>query len=127
MTTKINLFDNLQKQLFVLLNERHKFLQDISHKVNQELGVIKQTVKFLKQLADFKLDQGELLLGKIDPILNILRSGSTSVFLMITRFFHAVESVLTMKDQFLRSFSSDWTDIQETRLLGRIKDLKRYK
>ena len=121
---KINLFENLQKQLSFLLSERHKFLQDISYKINQELGVIKQTVNFLQQLAEFKLDQGELLLGKMDPILNILQSGSTSVFLMISRFFKAVESVLAMKDQFLRSFSSDPADIQETRLLERIKDLK---
>jgi len=124
ITTTINLFENLQAQLFSLLNARHKFLQDVSNKVNQELGVIKQTVNFLQQLVDFKLDQGELLLGKMNPILNILQSGSTSVFLMISRFFQAVESVLAMKEQFLRAFATDTTDIQETKLLERIKDLK---
>ena len=124
ISTEINLFNNLQKQLFSLLNMRHKFLQDISYKINQELGIIKQTVTFLQKLVDFKLDQGDLVLGKMDPVLNILRSGSTSIFLMISRFFQAVESVLAMKDKFLRSFSSDPADIQETRLLERIKDLK---
>eukprot|EP00091_Calanus_sinicus_P009781 TRINITY_DN22730_c0_g1_i1.p1 TRINITY_DN22730_c0_g1~~TRINITY_DN22730_c0_g1_i1.p1 ORF type:complete len:124 (+),score=6.10 TRINITY_DN22730_c0_g1_i1:42-413(+) len=43
---------------------------------------------------------------------------------MISRFFQAVESVLAMKEKFLRAFASDTTDIQETKLLERIKDLK---
>ena len=61
---------------------------------------------------DFKLEQGELLLGKMNPLLEILQSGSTSVFLLISRFFQAVESVLAMKDSFLRAFTASSTDMQ---------------
>ena len=53
-----NLFENLQVQLFNLLESRHKFLQDVSQKINQELGVFKETVHFLERLVNFKLDQG---------------------------------------------------------------------
>ena len=54
----------------------------------------------------------------------MLRSGSTSVFLMLTKFFQGVEQVLGMRDQFLRIFSFDSTAIQETRVLERIQELK---
>ena len=65
-----------------------------------------------------------MLLGRDNPILNILQSGSTSVFLMLTRFFQAVESVLSLRDEFLRTFSFDSNDIQEAHLLERIQKLK---
>ena len=38
----INLFENLQNQLLNLLNTRHRFLQDASRKISQELRVINQ-------------------------------------------------------------------------------------
>ena len=53
-----NLFENLQVQLFNLLESRHKFLQDVSQTINQELGVFQETVHFLERLVNFKLDQG---------------------------------------------------------------------
>ena len=59
-----------------------------------------------------------------NPLLEMLRSGSTSVFLMLTKFFQGVEQVLGMRDQFLRIFSFDSTAIQETRVLERIQELK---
>ena len=64
------------------------------------------------------------MLGENNPLLKILRTGSTSVFLTLTKFFQAVESVLGMREQFLRIFSFDSTAIQETRLLERIQELK---
>ena len=67
---------------------------------------------------------GVMLLGADNPILNILQSGSTSVFLMLTRFFQAVESVLGLRDEFLRTFSFDSTALQEAKLLERIQELK---
>ena len=57
-TEAVNLFENIQKQLFRLLDERHKFLRIVSDKINSELSVIQQTVSFLQQLVNFKLDQG---------------------------------------------------------------------
>ena len=54
----LSLFENLQAQLLTLLNARHQFLQDISLKINRELGVFQQTVSFLERLVNFKLDQG---------------------------------------------------------------------
>jgi len=120
----VNLFENIQKQLFSLLDQRHRFLQVVSQKFNSELEVIQQTVRFLQQLVNLKLDQGVMLLGRDNPILNILQSGSTSVFLMLTRFFQAVESVLSLRDEFLRTFSFDSNDIQEAHLLERIQKLK---
>ena len=146
-TQAVNLFENIQKQLFKLLDERHKFLRIVSDKINSELSVIQQTVNFLQQLVNLKLDQGNndawctlnrlhmmimrlfshagiLLLGENNPLLRILRTGSTSVFLTLTKFFQAVESVLGMREQFLRIFSFDSTAIQETRLLERIQELK---
>ena len=55
----VNLFENIQKQLFSLLDQRHRFLQVVSKKFNSELEVIQQTVRFLQQLVNLKLDQGE--------------------------------------------------------------------
>ena len=57
-TQAVNLFENIQKQLFKLLDERHKFLRIVSDKINSELSVIQQTVNFLQQLVNLKLDQG---------------------------------------------------------------------
>ena len=57
-TQAVNLFENIQKQLFSLLDERHKFLKIVSDKINSELNVIQQTVNFLQQLVNLKLDQG---------------------------------------------------------------------
>ena len=54
----VNLFENIQKQLFSLLDERHKILQIVSQKINTELAVIQQTVAFLQQLLNLKFDQG---------------------------------------------------------------------
>ena len=56
--TSVNLFANLQAQLFSVLDARHKILQDVSEKINQELAVFQQTVDFLQRLVNFKLDQG---------------------------------------------------------------------
>jgi len=124
ITATINVFENLQKQIFNLLNQRQIFLDALSDRISSELDTIKQTVNFLKGIVDFKLDQSELLLGEMNPIIDLLQSGSTSIFLVITRFFEGIESVLSMKEQFLRSFILDSTDIREANLLDRIKDLK---
>ena len=56
--TSVNLFANLQAHLFSVLDTRHKILQDVSEKINQELAVFQQTVDFLQRLVNFKLDQG---------------------------------------------------------------------
>ena len=56
--TSVNLFANLQAQLFGVLDARHKILQDVSEKLNRELAVFQQTVDFLQRLVNFKLDQG---------------------------------------------------------------------
>ena len=56
--TSVNLFANLQAHLFSVLDARHKILQDVSEKINQELAVFQQTVDFLQRLVNFKLDQG---------------------------------------------------------------------
>ena len=58
----------------------------------------------------------------MNPLLSILKTGSTSVFLMISRFFQAVESVLAMKEEFARAFSSGQGG--DTRLFEKIHDLK---
>ena len=64
----LSLFSNLQAQLVSLLDTRHKFLQDISHKINQELGVLQQTVGFLQRLVNFKLDQGRVKYSSIQTV-----------------------------------------------------------
>ena len=123
----VDLFENIQRQLFSLLAERHKFLQIVSQKINAELGILQQTVSFLQQLVSLKqgvVEPGLELLGEDNPLLQLLQSGSTSVFLTLTKFFQAVESVLGMRDQFLRIFSFDSSALQETRLLERIQELK---
>jgi len=119
----VNLFENIQKQLFSLLDERHKILQIVSQKINTELAVIQQTVAFLQQLLNLKLDQGLMLFGESNPLLNILKSGSTSVFLMLSKFFQAVESLLGMRDQFFSTFSFDSKGLHETNILERIQKL----
>ena len=43
--------------------------------------------------------EGLMLFGESNPLLNILKSGSTSVFLMLSKFFQAVESLLGKVDQ----------------------------
>ena len=58
-TSTVNLFQNIQSQLFNLLDERHKFLQIVSQKINAELHVIQQTVQILQQLINLKLNHGE--------------------------------------------------------------------
>ena len=60
-TSTVNLFQNIQSQLFNLLDERHKFLKIISQKINAELHVIQQTVQILQQLINLKLNHGEKL------------------------------------------------------------------
>ena len=60
----------------------------------------------------------------MNPLVSILQTGSTSVFLMISRFFQAVESLLAMREEFLRAFSLDSGESQETRLFEKIQDLK---
>ena len=97
---------------------------DISDTISRELGLIRQGLEFFQRLIDFKLDQSALLLGNMNPILNILQSGTSSVFLVITSFFDAVGSVLAMKGQFLRAFSDNSSGGMEARLLERIHGLK---
>ena len=60
-TSTVNLFQNIQSQLFNLLDERHKFLKIVSQKINAELHVIQQTVQILQQLINLKLNHGEKL------------------------------------------------------------------
>ena len=67
-TEAVNLFENIQKQLFRLLDERHKFLRIVSDKINSELSVIQQTVSFLQQLVNFKLDQGRVKYSSIQTV-----------------------------------------------------------
>ena len=64
------------------------------------------------------------MLGKMNPLLSILDSGSTSVFLMISRFFQAVESLLAMREEFLRAFSPEAAVSQGIGLFEKIQDLK---
>ena len=64
------------------------------------------------------------MLGKMNPLLSILESGSTSVFLMISRFFQAVESLLAMREEFLRAFSPEAAVSQGIGLFEKIQDLK---
>ena len=88
----VDLFENIQRQLFSLLAERHKFLQIVSQKINAELGILQQTVGFLQQLVSLKqgvVEPGLELLGEDNPLLRLLQSGSTSVFLTLTKFFQA--------------------------------------
>ena len=60
----------------------------------------------------------------MNPLLSILESGSTSVFLMISRFFQAVESLLAMREEFLRAFSPEAAVSQGIGLFEKIQDLK---
>ena len=93
----VDLFENIQRQLFSLLAERHKFLQIVSQKINAELGILQQTVGFLQQLVSLKqgvVEPGLELLGEDNPLLRLLQSGSTSVFLTLTKFFQALSTNL---------------------------------
>ena len=107
----VDLFENIQRQLFSLLAERHKFLQIVSQKINAELGILQQTVGFLQQLVSLKqgvVEPGLELLGEDNPLLKLLQSGSTSVFLTLTKFFQAQSTNLCEVSQFnrfLRPFS----------------------
>ena len=60
----------------------------------------------------------------MNPLLSILESGSTSVFLMISRFFQAVESLLAMREEFGRAFSPESAVSQGIGLFEKIQDLK---
>ena len=119
-----HLFDNLQRQILSLLETRVEFLHVISRTIQQEVEIFKQTLEFFKRLVNFKLDQTEILLGRMNPITEILQSGSTSVFLLITRFFEAVESVFALKRDFARAFSGERSGRREVHLLERIQELK---
>ena len=93
----VDLFENIQRQLFSLLAERHKFLQIVSQKINAELGILQQTVGFLQQLVSLKqgvVEPGLELLGEDNPLLRLLQSGSTSVFLTLTKFFQVLSTNL---------------------------------
>ena len=99
----VDLFENIQRQLFSLLAERHKFLQIVSQKINAELGILQQTVGFLQQLVSLKqgvVEPGLELLGEDNPLLRLLQSGSTSVFLTLTKFFQALSTNLRKVSQF---------------------------
>ena len=99
----VDLFENIQRQLFSLLAERHKFLQIVSQKINAELGILQQTVGFLQQLVSLKqgvVEPGLELLGEDNPLLRLLQSGSTSVFLTLTKFFQALSTNLREVSQF---------------------------
>ena len=101
----VDLFENIQRQLFSLLAERHKFLQIVSQKINAELGILQQTVSFLQQLVSLKqgvVEPGLELLGEDNPLLQLLQSGSTSVFLTLTKFFQALSTNLRKVSQFNR-------------------------
>ena len=101
----VDLFENIQRQLFSLLAERHKFLQIVSQKINAELGILQQTVSFLQQLVSLKqgvVEPGLELLGEDNPLLQLLQSGSTSVFLTLTKFFQALSTNLRKASQFNR-------------------------
>ena len=119
-----HLFDNLQRQILSLLETRVEFLHVISRTIQKEVEIFKQTLEFLRRLVNFKLDQTEILLGRMNPITEILQSGSTSVFLLITRFFEAVESVFALKRDFARAFSGERSGRREVHLLERIQELK---
>ena len=119
-----HLFDNLQRQIVSLLETRVEFLHVISRTIQQEVEIFKQTLEFFRRLVNFKLDQTEILLGRMNPITEILQSGSTSVFLLITRFFEAVESVFALKRDFARAFSGERSGRREVHLLERIQELK---
>jgi hypothetical protein len=117
-------FNNLEQQIFSELQARHRFLEVISGTIGREMGTFRNTVSFLQRLVNFKLDQSEILLGSMHPITEILQSGSTSIFLLITRFFEAVEAVFSLKREFTRAFSGESMGRQEVGLLERIRDLK---
>ena len=119
-----HLFDNLQREIVALLDTRVEFLHVISRTIQQEVEIFKQTLEFFRRLVNFKLDQTEILLGRMNPITEILQSGSTSVFLLMTRFFEAVESVFALKRDFVRAFSGERSGRREVHLLERIQDLK---
>ena len=107
----VDLFENIQRQLFSLLAERHKFLQIVSQKINAELGILQQTVGFLQQLVSLKqgvVEPGLELLGEDNPLLKLLQSGSTSVFLTLTKFFQALSTnprEVSQFNIFIRLFS----------------------
>ena len=94
---KINLFENLQKQLLSILKGREEFIRQISDTINDNLDVIQKTISFMEQIVKFKIDQSEVIFGKMNPIVDLFQSGSTSIFLLISQFFQAVESLLAMK------------------------------
>ena len=119
-----HLFDNLQREIVALLDTRVEFLHVISRTIQQEVEIFKQTLEFFRRLVNFKLDQTEILLGRMNPITENLQSGSTSVFLLMTRFFEAVESVFALKRDFVRAFSGERSGRREVHLLERIQDLK---
>ena len=119
-----HLFDNLQREIVALLDTRVEFLHVISRTIQQEVEIFKQTLEFFRRLVNFKLDQTEILLGRMNPITEILQSGSTSIFLLMTRFFEAVESVFALKRDFVRAFSGERSGRREVHLLERIQDLK---
>jgi len=124
VNTGITLFVNIQSQLAALLNKRHQLIADISTTITRELTIIREGLTFFQRLVEFKLDQGTLLLGDMNPILKILQSGSTPVFMVINNFFDAISDVLAFKGQFLRSFSADTSEGREAGLLKRIARLK---
>merc|ERR1719431_1175008 len=123
-TAALHLFENLQRQVSSLLQARVHFLQLISQTIQREIIIFQQTIEFLRRLVNFKLDQSEMLLGKMNPITEILQSGSTSIFLLVTRFFESIESVFALKSDFVRVFSGGAMERQEVGLLERIQHLK---
>ena len=122
--TTFHFFNNLEHQIHSQLQNRLHFLEVISNTMQRELQTFKQTVDFLKRIVNFKLDQTEILLGKMNPITEILQSGSTSIFLLITSFFEAVEAVFVLKSDFVRAFNGQSMDKKEANLLERIIELK---
>ena len=122
--TTFHFFNNLEHQIHSQLQNRLHFLEVISNTMQRELQTFKQTVDFLKRIVNFKLDQTEILLGEMNPITEILQSGSTSIFLLITSFFEAVEAVFVLKSDFVRAFNGQSMDKKEANLLEKIIELK---
>lgn len=125
--TTLHLFsslNNLEHQIHSQLQHRLQFLETISQTMQRELQIFRQTVDFLRRLVNFKLDQTEILLGDMNPITEILQSGSTSIFLLITRFFESVEAVFALQGDFVRAFSGGTMENKEVNILERIIDLK---
>ena len=122
--TTFHFFNNLEHQIHTQLQNRLHFLEVISNTMQRELQTFKQTVDFLKRIVNFKLDQTEILLGEMNPITEILQSGSTSIFLLITSFFEAVEAVFVLKSDFVRAFNGQSMDKKEANLLEKIIELK---